>query len=71
MDEFNDDNFDHAGLGFHGGGFVAAGTGSVWLGFLGAGIANRMTVMAEARNPSWPRYSRNTFGMAHLSLPET
>jgi gluconate 2-dehydrogenase alpha chain len=28
MDEFNDDNFDHAGLGFHGGGFVAAGTSS-------------------------------------------
>lgn len=28
MDEFNDDNFDHAGLGFQGGGFIAAGASS-------------------------------------------
>lgn len=28
MDEFNDDNFDHTGLGFQGGAFIAVGGGS-------------------------------------------
>jgi len=28
MDEYDDDNFDHTGLGFHGGGFIAGATGS-------------------------------------------